>query len=210
MRQSNLGQSLPSLNTRSGARAEARPMHRFGVLPKGALVKSTLSRQASRRMSATTSESIAPFGRGRRREATATSLRRHHVPLTHSHFWTPLDPLGCSDREPPSHTFPVTADHRNGRDPRSCRSFSCTFNLVAEQNWKGATIEFSAHRDPLTNPHSCTTCCTPGECKPCTPLSTLPSGSRAAPGRDLLQLRPKLAHGNLDVVGRLRSQPVTG
>lgn len=29
---------------------------------------------------------------GRRGEVTTISLRGHHVPLTNSHFWTPLDP----------------------------------------------------------------------------------------------------------------------
>ena len=69
----------------------------------------------------------------------------------------------------------------------------------------GATTEFRAHRDPLTNPHRCTPSCTPGGANPAPPSSTFPSGSGAAPGRDLLQLQLKLAHGNLDVVGRLRS-----
>ena len=35
---------------------------------------------------------------------------------------------------------------------------------------QGATIEFRAHEVPLTEPHSCTPSCTPGECNSCTPL----------------------------------------
>jgi len=52
-------------------------MHRYCLLPKGALVKSILSRQASRRMSATTSESIAPISKPETSEFQVFGATRH-------------------------------------------------------------------------------------------------------------------------------------